>query len=109
MRNRRRKDLYYDRKFKKLIMLTFGVLIFVYLTLNLVIGKHGLLEYFKLRSIRDDLKTETIMVKKQNEEIRNQLKSLESDSELMEELARDYGLTKEGELIFKFKENSNSR
>jgi cell division protein FtsB len=42
--------------------------------------------------------------KKQNEDITNQLKSLEKDNALMEELARDYGLTKEGELIFKFKD-----
>ncbi len=104
MRNRRLKQVHHDRKFKKLIFLTFGVLVFIYLTLNLVIGKNGLLEYFKLRSIRNSLLAETMIVKKKNEDVKNQLKSLETDTDLMEELARDYGLTKEGELIFKFKD-----
>lgn len=104
MRNRRRKEVHHDRKFKKLILLTFGVLAFMYLTLTLVFGKNGLLEYFKLKSIRNNLLAETIIAKKQNEDVKNQLKSFESDSALMEELARDYGLTKEGELIFKFKD-----
>ncbi len=104
MRNRRRKEVHHDRKFKKLILLTFGVLVFMYLTATLVIGKNGLLEYFKLRSIRNSLLAETMMVKKQNEDVKNQLKSFESDTAIMEELARDYGLTKEGELIFKFKD-----
>jgi cell division protein FtsB len=104
MRNRRRKDVHHDRKFKKLILLTFGVLAFIYLTVTLVFGKNGLLEYFELRSIRNSLLAETMISKKQNEDITNQLKSLEKDNALIEELARDYGLTKEGELIFKFKD-----
>ena len=104
MRNRRRKEVHHDRKFKKLILLTFGVLVFMYLTATLVIGKNGLLEYFKLNSIRNNLLAETIIAKKQNEDVKNQLKSFKSDTALMEELARDYGLTKEGELIFKFKD-----
>jgi len=104
MRNRRRKEVHHDQKFKKLILLTFGVLAFMYLTVTLVFGKNGLLEYFKLKSIRNNLLAETIIAKKQNEDVKNQLKSFESDSALMEELARDYGLTKEGELIFKFKD-----
>lgn len=105
MRNRRRKQVHHDRKFKKLILLTFGVLVFIYLTATLVIGKNGLLEYFELRSVRNSLLAETMIVKKQNEDIKNQLKSFETDTALMEELARDYGLAKEGELIFKFKDN----
>lgn len=104
MKNRRRKEVHHDRKFKKLILLTCGVLAFIYLTATLIIGKNGLLEYFKLRSIRNSLLAETMTVKKHNEDVKNQLKSFESDSALMEERARDYGLTKEGELIFKFKD-----
>jgi len=104
MRNRRRKEVNHDQKFKKLILLTFGVLVFIYLTATLVTGKNGLLEYFKLRSIRNNLLAETMISKKQNDDITNQLKSFETDTTIMEELARDYGLTKEGELIFKFKD-----
>lgn len=104
MRNRRRKEVHYDQKFKKLILLTFGVLVFIYLSVTLVIGKNGLLEYFKLRSIRNNLLAETMLAKKHNEDVKNQLKSFKSGNALIEELARDYGLTKEGELIFKFKD-----
>ena len=45
---------------------------------------------------------DTIVVKDRNKDMKNQIEALENEPEVVEELAREYGLTKEGELIFKF-------
>ena len=67
-------------------------------------GKNGLIRYLKLRTTRDRLLAETILIEKQNNDINSQIGSLENKNEIIEELAREYGMTKEGELIYKFKD-----
>ncbi len=85
-------------------MLTFGILLFIYLSFSLVIGENGLLRYIKLSSAKNSLIKENAAIQKQNKEMESQIEALENKPELVEELARKYGLTKEGELIFKFEE-----
>ena len=82
--------------------MTIGILFFIYLTLTMIIGEKGLLTYIKLKSMKKTLLAETMTMKKQNEEARRQVEAMESEPDRAEELAREYGLTKEGELIFKF-------
>ena len=79
-------------------------MLFSFLTVNLIIGKNGLLTFLNLNSTRDRLLAETILSEKQNEEIKNQLEIFENEPDVIEELAREYGLTKEGELIYKFED-----
>ncbi len=67
-------------------------------------GKNGLIRYMKLRTTRDRLLAETILIEKQNNDINSQIGSLQNKNEIIEELAREYGMTKEGELIYKFKD-----
>jgi len=43
-------------------------------------------------------------IKKRNEDVKNELERLKKDQALIEELARERGLAKEGELIFKFED-----
>ena len=102
MRNVRRTQVHHDRKIKHLVFLTFGVLMVIYLTLNLIAGDNGLLKYLKLKSTREKLLAETTAIQSQNADIRKQIEKLQKDPAVIEELAREYGLTKEGELIFKF-------
>ncbi len=82
--------------------MTFGILVFIYLTLTMIVGENGLLTYIKLKSMQKTLLSETMAMKKQNEEARSQVDAMESEPDRVEELAREYGLTQEGELIFKF-------
>jgi cell division protein FtsB len=102
MRNLRRQQIKYDRKRKRIIFLTVGVLVSVYLTFTLIAGENGLLRYVELKSVKDSLLAETAMIERQNEEIKNQIETLKNNPEMIEELAREYGLTKKGEWIFKF-------
>ncbi|MEN8262079.1 MAG: septum formation initiator family protein [Nitrospirota bacterium] len=104
MRNVRRQQVKQNRKARKLIYLTFGILLFIFMSVNMIVGKNGLLRYLKLKSTKDRLITETILIEKQNADIRNQTGALGNESDIVEELAREYGMTKEGELIFKFKD-----
>ncbi len=102
MRNVRRKQVQANRKKKGLVYLTFGTMLFIYLTLNLIIGDNGLLKYMKLKSMQNRLLAETMTLEKQNNDARSHIEAIRKDPERVEELAREYGLTKEGELIFKF-------
>lgn len=102
MRNVRRSQVAHNRKVRNLVFLTIGILLFFYLSLKLIFGESGLLRYMELKSLKYELLAETSAVKKQNEDIQDQTKSLQRDSDTIEGIAREYGLTREGELIFKF-------
>jgi cell division protein FtsB len=104
MRDIRRKQVEHNTKRRQLIYLTVGILLFIYFSFTIVVGENGLLKYIELRSKRDKLLAETRIIKKQNEDIYGDLNKLEKDPDLMEERAREYGLTKDGELIFKFED-----
>ncbi|MCK5345553.1 MAG: septum formation initiator family protein [Candidatus Heimdallarchaeota archaeon] len=104
MRNIRRQQVQQSRKRKKIIYLTFGILLFIFLTVTMTIGKNGLIRYMKLRTTRDRLLAETMLIEKQNNDINSQIGSLKNKNEIIEELAREYGMTKEGELIYKFED-----
>ncbi len=104
MRNIRRQQVQQSRKRKKLIYLTFGILLLIFLTVTMTTGKNGLVRYMKLKTTRDRLLAETMLIEKQNNEINGQIGSLKNKNEIIEELAREYGMTKEGELIYKFED-----
>ena len=102
MRNVRRKQVHHDRKIKHLVFITSGVLMVIYLTVNLIAGDNGLMKYLKLKSTKEKLLAETMAMQNQNADIQKQIETLEKNPAVIEELAREYGLTKEGELIYKF-------
>ena len=102
MRNVRRKQVDQNRKRRKVVFLTFCILLSIYLTFSLIFGENGLIRYIKLKSIRDTMMAETIVVKDRNQDMKDQIEAVENEPEVVEELAREYGLTKKGELIFKF-------
>jgi len=104
MRNKRRQQVADNRKKRQLVFLTLGVLLFIYLTYSLIAGESGVLKYIELRSMKEKMLAETNVMKAQNEDIESEIKNLEKEPELLEEHAREYGLTKEGEWIFKFED-----
>jgi len=108
LRNIRRQQVEDRKKKKQLILLTIGILIFIYLSFTLIFGENGLLRYLKLRSTKNDLVVQIEKIKRQNEEMRREIEALKKDPNLLEELARQQGLMKEGELIFKYYEEDQN-
>ena len=101
MRNTRKQQVELTRKIWRIISLTAGTLLFLYLTFSLIFGENSLEKYMKLRSNKDKLFTEISQIKKQNEEIKKQITTFKNDPNFVEELARGQGLAKDGEIIFK--------
>ncbi len=104
MRNRRSKEVATKKKIKRTVFFTLGVLILIYLGVTLVFGENGLIRYIKLKAMKADIQAEITGLKKRNEEIRRQIEARKNDPNLVEELARKQGLTREDELIFKFQD-----
>ncbi|MBI4699264.1 MAG: septum formation initiator family protein [Nitrospirae bacterium] len=104
MRNSRRKGVQARKKRWRAFILTFGILICVYLTLTLALGENGLLRYFKLKAVRNEMQAGIKNIERQNKEVRRQVDLLkkEKDPNMIEELAREQGLTKEDEIVYKF-------
>lgn len=109
MRNIRRQHLEHKKKIRRLILYTIGVLFFIYLTVSLIIGDGGIIRYAKLQSMRSDLLTEINAIKKRNKEIKVELEKKQKDESLIEELARERGLSKEGEVILKFEDEKGDK
>lgn len=102
MRNKRRKNVEVKKKRKRTVLFTLGILVIVYLAITIILGENGLLRYLKLTSVKSEFQTDIEGLKKQNKETKRQIEALKEDPDLIEELARKQGLTRKGELIFKF-------
>jgi cell division protein FtsB len=98
----RRKEVQSKKKRRRTIFLTLGILLIIYFSITLVFGENGLLKYWQLKGVNTDVQREIDALKRRNIEIRKQIDAAKEDSSRMEELARKHGLTKEGELIFRF-------
>ena len=104
MRNVRREQLKSSKKGRKIVYLTLSMLLFVYLTFIMIVGDNGLLKFLELKSSRDKLLAENIVIQEQNLDMKDSVESYDNEPDQYEGLAREYGLTKEGELIFKFED-----
>jgi len=104
MPNVRRAKIEQDRRLRRMIYTTMGLGFALYLTVTLVFGENGLLKYFHLKRLRNDLARETALIEKQNRQLRKEIRALEEDPEKIEDLARKYRMVKEGELLFIFEE-----
>ncbi len=104
MRNIRKQQAKQRRKLRSLVFFTVGILFFVYISLSLVLGDSGLLRYLELKATVNSMLAENKKIEVQNKEVDSQIESLKKDPDLIEELARERGLTREGELIYKYEE-----
>ena len=74
-----------------------------------LVGERGLLHLQKLRQEQHDLQTEVFAVLRENEDLRNRIKRLQTDDEFFEKVAREtLRLTKKGEVIYLFQETSGT-
>jgi len=104
MHNVRKEQLKNTKKGRQIIYLTISVLLFIYLTFIMIAGEKGFMSLIRLRSTRDKMTAENVIIKQQNDEMRARIESYDSTPEQYEGLAREYGMTREGELIFKFED-----
>jgi cell division protein FtsB len=104
MRNRRRKEVQSKKKRRRTFFLTLGILLVIYFSITLFFGENGLLRYWQLKNVNTDVQREIDALNRRNEEIRKQIDAAKEDSSRLEEMARKHGLTKEGELIFRFED-----
>jgi cell division protein FtsB len=101
----RKKQIKQNRKIRSLVLLTVAILLFIYITLSIVFGEKGLFRYLKLSSDRNHIMAENERIKKQNSDMQDQVEMMKKNPSAMEEIAREQGLTKEGEIIYKFDED----
>ncbi len=105
MRNVRRQQVEQKNKRYHLILMTFGILFTIYLTVTLIMGDNGLIRYLELKETRDRLSAENQVLDQHNSSIKNEIEVVERDPSMIEERAREYGFTKDGELVYKFEDN----
>ena len=92
-----------EMKKRRLIFLTFVVLSFVYLSINLVFGDMGLVRFSELNRTRADIEKQIADINKQNAQLKTQINLLKEDPFYREKLAREeYGLAKPDEYIFQY-------
>jgi len=92
-----------EMKKRRLIFLTFVVLSFVYLSINLVFGDMGLVRFSELNRTRADIEKQIADINKQNAQLKTQINLLKEDPFYREKFAREeYGLAKPDEYIFQY-------
>jgi cell division protein FtsB len=102
MRNKRRKEVESKKKRMRTIYFTLGILVLIYFIVTLIFSENGLLKYLQLRSVKVDIDTEISGIKRRNEEMKRQIDAAKNDPHVIEEIAREHGLMKPGEHVYKF-------
>lgn len=97
------KQVNAEVKKRQMIFYTVIVLTLLYLSISLVFGDMGLLNYIELNRTRRNLDNQIAQLNSQNEALRAQLKALRDDPFYREKLAREeYGLSRPDEYIFQY-------
>jgi cell division protein FtsB len=106
MRNRRRKQVEVKKRRRRTVLFTIGILVSLYLFLTVIFGENGLLRYLGLQSVEEDIQLKIDGIERHNKELKRQIDVVKKrqDPNLIEELAREQGLTQEGEIIFQYEE-----
>ncbi len=98
-----RKQVISELRKRRHIFLTFIILSFIYLAINLFFSDMSLFKLFELNDTQNNIKTEIASINKQNEQLRTQIKLLKEDPFYREKLAREeFGLAKPDEYIFQY-------
>jgi cell division protein FtsB len=82
------------------------MVVVICVSFTLIFGENGLLTFLKLRSIREDVQAKINRIEKENKEIKRQIDLVKKgkDLNLIEELAREQGLTQKDEIIFQYQD-----
>lgn len=92
----------YNKFFTLLALIIFSVLIYA------IIADKGLITRLKFQREKTKLEKQLIDEKKKQDTLRKEIDSLNNSDEKIERVAREkYGMTKEGEVIYKIELDSN--
>ncbi|MEW6214351.1 MAG: septum formation initiator family protein [Nitrospirota bacterium] len=98
-----RKQVVSELKKRRLIFFTIMLLSFIYIGISLLFGDMGLLRYIELNKTKTHLEKQIKEIKKENEQLRSQIKSLKEDPFYTEKHAREeFGMSKPDEYIFQY-------
>ncbi|MEO8447173.1 MAG: septum formation initiator family protein [bacterium] len=90
------------RYFKHNLRVVLVSVFFVCLISMAVFGNKGILQRFKLENEKKDLEEQLKSELKKTEDLKKEIEEIRTSDEKMEQIAREkYGMTKEGEKIFK--------
>lgn len=96
-----RKQVTSELKKKRLITFTIILLIFIYVFISMIFGDMGLLRYKRLYNTKIDMEKQIKEIRKENEELKTQIKLLNEDPFYKEKFAREnFGLAQPDEYIF---------
>jgi cell division protein FtsB len=72
----------------------------------MIFGENGFLRYIRLNSVKAEIQAKIENSERENEELKRQINIIKKkkDPNLIEELAREQGLTQEGEIIFQYED-----
>ena len=99
-----RKQVATELKLRRYAFLTFLILSFAYLFVNLVFSDTGLLRYLQLRENRSALGEELKLLSEENEVLRSSVITYRDNNFYVEKHAReDFGLAGPDEYIFIYK------
>ncbi|MCK5426148.1 MAG: septum formation initiator family protein [Thermodesulfovibrionia bacterium] len=106
MRNKRRKQVETQKRQRRTVFFTLGILVVICISFTLIFGENGLVRFIKLRAIKEDVRAKVNRMDKQNKEIKRQIDLVKKgkDLNLIEELAREQGLTQKDEIIFQYQD-----
>ena len=105
MANRRRPIVTQDRQTRIRIGITILILLTLVLFFTLIFDGRGLIGHFKRKNTVKKLQTDINTIKLKNQVIKNQIDLIQNDPLEVEKIAREeLGLSKPGEVIYKFKE-----
>ncbi len=97
------KQVREEMKRRRLVVFTAFVIVFTFLTINLLFGDMGLFRYMELQETRLNLERQIEDINSQNQQLRTQLQLLKEDAFYREKLAREeFGMAKPDEFIFKY-------
>ena len=82
------------------LLLAFAIVIFV----DMLVGDQGLLAMFETERRRDELTADIARKRAENAGLAEQVRRLDEDPAILEELARELGLIRPGEKVFILKD-----
>lgn len=96
-----RKQVSSELKKRKLITFTIILLTFIYVFISIIFGDMGLLRYKRLYNTKIEIEKQIKEIRKENEELKMQIKLLNEDPFYKEKFAREnFGLAQPDEYIF---------
>jgi cell division protein FtsB len=84
------------------VALVVGLSFLFYLVLSFFLGEMGFFRYMKLKGQKQALTSEIAQLKESNEKLKRKVKSLKTDPDCIEGLAREQGLVKDGEKVYQY-------